>query len=502
MISLYVPFRMNTDPFTQFCQSRLGIIGDWHSPIMAAFWGCLQNAVTAITGTDSPGRDARLLFYFHATLIWTGIFLCLRSTFWRTSKPFWCFGLTIVLLLWLCTDLCFFLIPHNTGKDEGFLGAYLVAVGCCLNPPKKTMAKFVVGIVVVLFLFYGTALRHNALFAPMPLCVWLMVILFPAQKMRFFVPVGLVLWVAIVCSIHYVNYNVIKAVRLYSITEMFYSDIWHLNARTPRYVVPPDTFGNEFMFTEEEFREKFNPGELFLRPAFEKITETLPPEKQILMDRSTFVIYHADKDIASNLVETLMLETRYSQRNARLILIPLAQTESYHRDYLELRDAWVKRVTMDMFAYCKFKTQNLFRLCRMYRWFGSINAITVLPPLLLMAVILILSGHVVPSSKYFPCAILVCSALLYLAPLWFCLPALVPRYLYWFFAASFIAIAYFCSQSPLFHEIVQTIHRYLEKKAAPQSDIPLRHYVERMSTKIAINNTHDTHDREQANRSS
>ena len=77
---------IDPDPFTQFCQSRIGIIGDWHPPLMAAVWGCLQSGLTAITGVDAPARDARLIWYLHSVLIWTGLFLCLNSQFWKNQK--------------------------------------------------------------------------------------------------------------------------------------------------------------------------------------------------------------------------------------------------------------------------------------------------------------------------------------------------------------------------------------------------------------------------------
>ena len=379
-------------------------------------------------------------------------------------------GIVIAMLLWGYIDL--YRITMMPYKDGGFLGAYLIAVGCCLNPPKSRRMRILAGIVVALFLFYGTALRYNALFAAIPLFVWLMAITIPSKKLKIVIPAGLTLWLAMVLSIHYVNNNVIQAVRLYPLSEMFYSDIWHLNARTSRYIPAPDTFGNEFNFTEEEFREKFDSSKLFLRRAFREITDSLPPEKQMLMDRSTFVIYPSDKDAHDALITALMLEVRYPSDFARLNLVSIEQTQSYPQDYRTLRDAWIKRVTMDLPAYCKFKTQMFYRFCKYSRlwFFGGTNALVLLPVLLFMAVVLTLSGHLLPSSKHFPCAVLVCSALLYIAPLWACLPSPMLRYLYWFFAASFIAIVHFCSQSKLFHEIIQTIHRYLEKKAYGTSE--------------------------------
>jgi hypothetical protein len=56
------------------------------------------------------------------------------------------------------------------------------------------------------------------------------------------------------------------------------------------------------------------------------------------------------------------------------------------------------------------------------------------------------------------------SAVLLALPLIIFLPDDVIRYLYWFYAASFISITLFCANSPLFAEIVQTVQRYFQRK--------------------------------------
>ncbi|MDR3183658.1 MAG: hypothetical protein LBT89_12210 [Planctomycetaceae bacterium] len=142
-----------------------------------------------------------------------------------------------------------------------------------------------------------------------------------------------------------------------------------------------------------------------------------------------------------------------------------AVRNQYPKDYVTLRSAWIERVLMDPITYIKFKTRFFRKFCKDNTLnFLGINALLLSPMLIGIVVCWTLSKKMT-RPEIFPCLMLTWSAIFYILPLWAFLPDdRCIRYLYWFFAASFIAIVYFCSQSKLFNELVQTIQRYLEEK--------------------------------------
>ncbi|MDR0520480.1 MAG: hypothetical protein LBH00_01355 [Planctomycetaceae bacterium] len=455
------PSLIDPDPFTQFSQVQIGITGNWHPPVMAAVWGILLDLLARCRITD-PAVTIYSLWFVHAFFVWIGLLLCINCLpgFWRNKRPVWMQIVILFLLLWICLTL--FTVAQALGKDIGFLGSYMIAAGLCLSLPKKGGSKIAIATVIVLFLFYGTALRYNALFAPIPVLCWLTLQFMP---MRFALPFGLVLWFGIAGGIYAVNAHVIKSVRLYTESEMFYSDIWHLNGLTANYILPPNGFGNDFtVINEKFFRERFDNNQLFLRPAFEKINAGLPPEKKILMDKSTAVLYKTEKNVVEKYIDSLRETVRYSKEKAVSELLAVNETDGFRQDADSLRTAWINRIKTDLPVYIKYKTRFFYRLCRYHTMpFWGLNVIVLLPILTAVCVRSIISSDAF--KKYLLCLAMIGSAMFYLLPLWICLPSELTRYLYWFYTASFIAIVHFCAHSELFCRIIQTIQGYLEEKS-------------------------------------
>jgi hypothetical protein len=352
--------------------------------------------------------------------------------------------------------------------------------------------------VVLFFIFYGTAMRHNALFAAIPLLGWLVGSLIPQKTSVVLVPCTLVLWGGLLATIHFVNYDFLGAVHLYPLQERFYADIFHLNARAKNFVLPPNSFGNNFDdITEQIFRENFDSQILFLYHAFKEVALKVPLHNAgfahgVVVIRSPNV---SGRDQTNNPVDRPGFTARHeafpafpSRPRSPDGTVPLRILDEsvvrnqFPKDYSVLRKAWMDRILQDPVTYIKFKTRFFVQFCREHNFYfvrlshslywGKISPISLLPLLFLIAISPMFTQHAL-GLRTFPSVMLAWSALLYILPLWMFLPDTEPRrYTLWFFAASFIAIVHFCSQSPLFHEIVQTIHRYLEQRTAPKPPSP------------------------------
>jgi hypothetical protein len=473
-VALFYPGGMPPDPVAQFLQAENGIIGDWHPPVMAATWQIVRSAVHTLTGEWVIGNEIMWLFYI--TLVWFGFLLILSSarTFWQnqgtSQKSYLVVFITAAMLLWMSFDVL--LKCRDLLKDVGFLGSYLVVTGCFLHISRTKAAsltsRWIFCIVAVLFLFYGTALRHNAIFAAIPFLCWLVWLVAPQKKLRLIIPAGLILWCSLLAGIHYVNYGVIKAVRLYSLQEIFYQDIFHLNARTNRFMLPPNGFGNDFSRLDEAtFRKTFNSEINFVKKCFKNYNANIPTEKQLLFDYSVHVPCYPEKfETENKLIAEMRL--KFHTDNIRGTADINIVREQFPKDYEALKMCWLNRISADPVAYLKFHIRFFVNLCKNESLlFMGLNSLILLHFTVILGLIVSFSRHRL-DKEVFPCLMLLWSSFLYLAPFLLFLPDVQLRYLYWFFAASLISIVLFCANSEFICSILRQITELLEEKLRQQ----------------------------------
>ncbi|GHT20777.1 hypothetical protein FACS189419_00540 [Planctomycetales bacterium] len=204
-----------------------------------------------------------------------------------------------------------------------------------------------------------------------------------------------------------------------------------------------------------------------MRDCFKNFNEGKTWENQLLLDRSIFVPcspvqMEMEQKHIDEIIRHFPLVTNIVAVDADFV------RQQYSKDMAVLKTVWIKRVCDAPIAYLKFKARFFLKLCRdNYLYFGRFNAI-MLFPLCFMILLYSFSKRLL-NPNLFPCVMLMWSGCLYLAPLFLFLPADIIRYLYWFFAASFISIALFCANSPLFAEITQTVQRYWKRKIDGES---------------------------------
>ena len=466
-IFLFYPGVVGPSGYAQFYQMKEGIIGDWHPPIMAATWQLCQATGSYITGQPSPGDG--MIYVLWTAMIWAGLLLILLSgrSFWKnkdhSQKKWITVFLLAIVLLYMPID--FFDELRNIAKDTGMVAAYLMAVGCLLNASAKGWLRWFVLGAALFFIFYGTAIRHNAIFSAIPLLCWLVLIAIPTKRLSVVLPCSLILWGVMLVMINFVNYNVIGAVRLYPLQERFFADILHLNART-QFVPPPNAFGNDFTGIDDEtFRKNFDVKVLFIENATKKLKGKFP-EKKLAFTQDLIVLRTHDE---SGLFEDFPLLHEEGKTSQRILSAEFVRTQ-YPKDYPVLRQAWISRILQDPVTYVKFKTVFFVKFCRNNSlYFLGLNSLFLLPIIMGISISpFFTKGDL--RQRNFLSAILAWSALLYILPLWMFLPDDSLRYLLWFFAASIMSIILFCSESNLIRSIIGLVSEHWEKTLSNQDD--------------------------------
>jgi len=428
-------------------EARSGIYTDLHPAIMAATIRCMFH----IFPDERSGLGC--LFIIENLFFWTGLLLVLLSgrRFWenKNQKTIWMLAVPLILLFVIWVDIII-LTTRFLSKDFFQLACLLLATGLLLNLPHKFFWRLLVGAFILFLLFYGTALRHNLVLALLPMLYWLSLTIMPSKKIIALLS-AFFLWIAFFLTSHVVTYHILQAHHLYPLSERFYADIFVLNYFGKYYENPPNGFLNTFDDIDEEF---FRKNYLY----------------QYMYIPHAFRIIAADKGRPFSLVKEgepiLTHETIHTEERRHGLTI--SEIEDFAGDYVVLRNVWIRRIIQEPFTYVSIRTYLVFRfffVCTppafLFITGGFLNGVSIL---IMSMMILILHFKQRHTSPY---VILSLCVLLNGLPLFIFLPADGPgniRYLYWFYAAAFIAIVQFCSQSKVFQDVVASIHQYLERQ--------------------------------------
>lgn len=151
-ILAFFPGYMSIDSVAQLTQARAHALTDWHPPVMAWLWGWLD--------VLWPGPAGMLIL--HCTLFWGALGLWAFSCFETAT------GLWILLALGLTPSV--FGLLGTIWKD--------VEMGVCLTMAFALILRFErtgrwpALLLAVPCLFWAMAVRHNGIFAVIPLAVW------------------------------------------------------------------------------------------------------------------------------------------------------------------------------------------------------------------------------------------------------------------------------------------------------------------------------------------
>ena len=476
-------------------QMGCGIYTDWYAPIHAATFRLLIQFQERF-GFEHSVQGLPYLFY--VTVLWSGLFLtlCPGNRFWRCTAvmPRWMVLAVLFALGAIGSNLLIF--SKSTSNCYWNLAVWLLAVGLLSNMPKRLIPKVFVAVITLFFLYYGTALRHNLVLALFPLLCWLVWhFCHPTVSFRrtspsvvVIIAVAAALWGFYVFLNHYVSYTVLKTYRTYVLQERCYADIFMLNFYAPwNYKNPPNSFGNRFDdLTKELFLSKYDPSSLHVKFAFDRINDILPveltfqkefvkvlPEEQFL-ELKSLALYFDEK--------TLKLSDK-PPGSKILALNEREVLEQYPKDHIVLRNAWIARIMQDPLIYLRIKVFWWMRTMLLGRTSGRgvgsdlippeffpvrllsgglINGFTMFCVMTLFSLYLFSPKRLEP--QIFPFLMPAWSALLTALPLILFIPDDSFRYLFYFFAASFISIIRFLANSPLFAAMVQTVQQHVKQK--------------------------------------
>jgi hypothetical protein len=395
-LAIRFPGEWDSDTVDQHAQMLSGVYRDWHPPVFAAFWRLVNSVWNGFTGMRVTGSG--VLYVVHAAMLWGGLALMLKAArpFLRSfvGLPRWKLALFSGAILFFglfeMVSMTRFIF-----KDTAMMAGYIAALGLMLNFPKSVPGKVLVCPLCLLLLFYGTAVRHNALFALMPMLALLLLRLRPGLSPRLLAAGLLAIWAAMLFGINQVNYGVLKAEKQYPLQEIIFTDFWKLNYKTGTFDLPPLPAGRSWdPLTGDVFFRFYDKTPVYVQRSFAFINEY------------------------------------YAGQGAPALRYDFSEDP---RAFDELRSAWVDKIIRQFGVYLGIHKKIFVDLLREYSFMGLTGALYFAAGLLLVA-----AGFITlirkKSSEPAPYLVAL-SGLFYVLPYAAGIPDIQRRYLFWFFFA-------------------------------------------------------------------
>lgn len=166
LISFYAftPGTMSPDSWTQWHEAQHQDYWDAHPPIMAWWWGFMAR---------HSGAGIQSLLFFHLALFWAGIHILGKELAFPRTVSLWVF---LPVVLWFIPPVMG--MTATLWKDTGMTCSWFLAgmlLIRCSNRQERLSPWM--ACLVWLLIFYGAAVRHNALTALPLVCVcfaWLL----------------------------------------------------------------------------------------------------------------------------------------------------------------------------------------------------------------------------------------------------------------------------------------------------------------------------------------
>ena len=219
----FYPGLMTADSSAGLTEGRQNSYSDILSPLMSYLWGMFDRIIAG------PG----LMLIFQNLIFWSAC-----AVFWRATykKSFW-LGLALVLFAFfpqIISQLPFI------WKDIG-LGAslFLAAALIYLADTEKSKTALLIS---PLFLFYGFAVRLNALPAILPLAIWSGFVfcrVFEINKRKFApVLVGIVYLIALSVTVSIVNGRLTEGKTVHPFQQIYLYDLAAISTAGTRLCFP------------------------------------------------------------------------------------------------------------------------------------------------------------------------------------------------------------------------------------------------------------------------
>lgn len=254
----YFPGEWGNDTYTQYGSVASGSYSDWHPPIMALLWRFLNRATGVLLGV--PVEGSATIFLLHWALFYGGLWAVVRKARDFCARLFARSPLALGLLL--TAAALYFWSPRTVTcvrfvlKDTGMAAAFLAAFGLLLWAPTGRRLGRGMAAAACVLLYYGTALRHNATPAVLPL-LWLAADHFwPGTAPLRRLAITTVLLLAVLAGAHVTNYWVAGASRAFPAQIVMTADILAIGKRRGEFLLPP-SWKERATMTEEHFKNFF-----------------------------------------------------------------------------------------------------------------------------------------------------------------------------------------------------------------------------------------------------
>jgi len=217
---VFYPGFMSPDSLTQYASSKALVFNDWHPPIMSWAWSILNLFFRGPEG----------LLYFHLSLLWLGLYILFLR--YRDNKYSWLI-LIIGFLPWVIN------FSGVLWKDVGMAFSLLLLAG--IGVSERTPTRVVLALML---LFYAVNLRHNAIFAAIPMVAFIVGRWFSSASKFKIIALTFATLVCIVALGNTFNYEVLKSVKSNPSNYMMVDDLSYLSLINKKSLIPGIPFSD------------------------------------------------------------------------------------------------------------------------------------------------------------------------------------------------------------------------------------------------------------------
>ncbi len=219
VFAVFWPGQMSPDSVWQLAMAREGVYLDWHPPIFSALWRPLDRL--------HPGPAGMLLV--EGATLWAGLAI-FTSAALGPGLLAGAAGLFVILLPPIFSEL------GVIWKDVLCAASLLLAAGLLLRADRgRTRAP---ALVAVAPLWLAMALRYNAPFGALPLCLWAGALIWPKASKWRAAAAGLALCAAL-AGLAVSTSNLLTRHRMYPVQQVFLHDLAAISLASDENLLPP-----------------------------------------------------------------------------------------------------------------------------------------------------------------------------------------------------------------------------------------------------------------------
>ncbi|MDR2688804.1 MAG: hypothetical protein LBB76_03495 [Azoarcus sp.] len=209
----FYPGFMSFDSLVQYKMARWFVFNDWHPPIMSWLWSVLL---------VFPGPSGMLAF--HLGLLWSAIFIWWKS--YRDERLSW-----LLFFIPFCPWIVNF--QGVLWKDVGM--AFSLFLLSSLSRLRPSTGKYAIAAALV---FYAINVRHNAVFAALPVIFFLAWTWLPRPNLRKAALIAVALVALSIFGGNVLNYGLLNAEKAKPYNYIIIDDLGYISVKNNESFLP------------------------------------------------------------------------------------------------------------------------------------------------------------------------------------------------------------------------------------------------------------------------